>query len=181
MSRARSVGVRRPPGPVEGDVPCADCPTDGHSAVYRIPDPRFDISTTSALCPYHLAVIKREYPKLWADLRSHPQLPDPEEFIQRHALIERRDLPSTITVDGDQYDRLGLDRLGAGYYARECLDGQIRVLEVDHTFAVQESTLVRDDQLGALFDHVDRENGWRGIEDEWIDRVQARADGGESA
>ncbi len=180
MSRARSGGVRRPPGPIDGDVLCADCPTDGHSAVYRIPDPRFDISTTSALCQYHLAVIKREYPKLWADLRSHPQLPDPEEFVQRHALIERRDLPSSITVDGDQYDRLGLDLLGAGYYARERREGQIRVLEVDHTFAVQQSTLISHEQLAQLFDHVDRTVGWRGIEDKWVDRVLARADGGGS-
>lgn len=74
-----------------------------------------------------------------------------------------------------------LDRLGAGYYARERSDCRLRVIAVDHTFSVQESTLVREDRLGALFDHVDREVGWRGIDDEWIDRAQAVASGGESA
>ena len=177
MSRARSVGIRRSPGPVDSELPCVDCPSGGHTAVYRVPDPRFEVATTSALCAYHLAVLKREHPAFWADLQTHPQLSDVETYVQERALVERADLPEAITVDEDQYERLGLDRTGTGYYARERSDDRLRVIAVDHTFAVQESTLVRDDQLGVLFDHVDREDGWRGIEDEWIDR----ATGGESA
>ena len=181
MSRARSTGIRQDPGPVDASVPCADCPTEGNTAVYRVPDPRFDVTTTSALCAYHLSVLKREHPEFWAKLQSHPRLPEIDAHVQEYALVERSDFPESITVDGSQSERLGLDRLGAGYYLRERPDGRLCVIAVAHTFSVQQSTLVREDRLGALFDHVDREVGWRGIGGEWVDRAQAVASGGESA
>ncbi len=72
-ARSQSVGIRQEPGPVESEIPCADCPTEGNAAVYRVPDLRFDVTTTSALCAYHLTVLKREHPDFWAkaELAGH--------------------------------------------------------------------------------------------------------------
>lgn len=78
---------------------CGLSSDQGNEAVYRIPDPRYGIATTSALCPYHLAVLKREEPLAWRDLRRYPELPDPDDLVQEHVLVERDDVPEEIDID----------------------------------------------------------------------------------
>lgn len=181
MSRAHSTGIREHPGPADGAVPCADCPiTRSNEAVYRVPDPRYAISTVSPLCAYHLTVLKREHPLAWRTLRDHPELPDPERYVQEHALVERADVADEIGIDGTRYERLGLDRLGRAYFITGEAIGY-RVIETDERFEIHESTHVSSGRLLELFDHVRDAVGWRGLEDDWIERAQREARRGDRA
>lgn len=167
--RAHSVGVRETPGVVDDDRPCADCPDDGNSAVYRVPDPRYSVATTAALCGYHLAVLKREHPKYWADLTRRPECADLEGHVPAHALVERADLPATITLEDTEYSRVGLDQLGSGYYAHQRVDAQLRVVAVDETYTIQSATRIPPAQFPAFLEYIETTRGWRGLEGEWLD------------
>ncbi len=128
-----------------------------------------------------MTVLKQERPESGERIQSHSRLHDLDACVQEHALVERSDLLESITVDGNQYGRLGLDRVSTGYYARDRPDSCLRIIAVDHAFLIQESTLVRKGRLGALFDHINHEVGSRGIENEWVDQAQAVASRGGSA
>lgn len=182
-AQSRSAGIPDEPGPVgdDEDVHCADCPlTNPEDAVFRVPDPRYSIATVTALCEYHLAALKREYPLRWRKIRDHPRIDGLEAAAKDHALVERDDVPDEISIDGEVYQRLGLDQLGRAYFVAETGWGW-RVVETDERFDVQESTKVERGRLRGLLDHVDEQVGWRGLEGEWIDRAQAEVNGGEDS
>lgn len=179
--RRTSVGVTDDPGPVDDGVNCAACPlTDANEAAYRLPDPRFSVATVSALCTYHLAVVKREHPDRWATIRSHPEIDGLEAATADHALVELGDVAAEIEVDGEDYQRVGLDELGTAYFVRD-VRPYYRVVETNEHYDVLNGARVElAGGLARLFDHIERRVGWRALESEWANRARAE-DGGESA
>lgn len=170
------------PGPIDGDEgeSCNDCPlVDPNPAVYRVPDPRYDIATVTPLCEYHLAALKREFPMEWRDIRSHPEIEGLERATAENVLIEQDDVPDEISVDETLYRRLGLDEKGRAYFVTEIGSGDYRVLETDERFDILESAIVASGQLFEFFDRIRGQVGWRGLEDEWVDRAQAEFYGGD--
>lgn len=183
MSRSHAGGSDRivaEPGPVEGED-CDDCPDDDpEAAVYRIPDPRWSIGAVSALCPFHLAAIKREHASFWGRLVHESEYGDVEEHVEDGALVERADLPEELPHDGTIYRRFGLDDTGRAYFVAATNTGY-ELVETDSEFEVLETTLVARGRLLGLLDHVSDDVGWRGLASEWVDRAYAEDSGGEGA
>lgn len=175
----RSAGITDDPGPIDDSAPCTACPlNDPNEAAYRLPDPRFSVATVSALCPYHLAVVKREHSDRWATIRSHPEISGLEAATAEHALVELVDVAPEIEVDGNEYQRVGLDELGTAHFVRD-VGPYYRVVETNEQYDVLNGARVEPEGgLARLFDHVERRVGWRALESEWADRARAEEGGG---
>lgn len=156
----------------EEDADCDWCPTlNAREALWRLPDPRYDITAFSALCEYHLAVLKREHELHWRDLLEHPEFDGLDGDRAEHVLVESGDVPDEVPIDGTLYQRLGLDDLGQAYFVAELGGGDLRIVVTDERFDVQDATVVARGRLRAWIDRIGGRCGWRGIESDWLDRA----------
>lgn len=176
VSRSRSADrIVAEPGPLDDEhAECDWCsPFNARDAVYRVPDPNYDIHALSALCEYHLAVLKREHELRWRDLLEHPDLHGLDEARAEHVLIERDDVPDEVPIDGTLYQRLGLDERGVAYFIVELGEDAVRVVQTDERFDILQSDRVRCGELRGFIDHIGTQFRWRGLESKWIDRADA--------
>lgn len=162
------------PGRLDGEeeADCDWCPdANAQPALWRVPDPRYDMQAFSALCGYHLAVLKREHELHYRDLVEHPEFGGLDDDRDEHALVERDDVPEEIPIDGALYERLGLDGLGRGYFVAELGSSEFRIVVTDERFDVVDATVVARGRLRNWIDHIGSFCHWRGLEGEWIDRA----------
>ena len=172
MSLGHSVGVREPPGRVDGGW-CADCPSRleadhdlRRDAVYRVPDPRFSVATTTLLCPYHLARFANEHEDLWHRIRSHSGLSDPADVVQEPAFVTLRDVPTEIEIDGDRWHRLGLDEVGRAHFTRDHETGVSLIVTIDAEFDVLDRINLKHRPLTSWVSHVEDDVGWLSIDEQ---------------
>lgn len=177
----RSGRIVADPGPIDGEgEACDHCPErDPADAVYRVPDPSYGVASVSALCPFHLAVMRRRHPRTWGKLANHEDYHDVRVHVQEGALLERGDLPEEFEHDGARYQRFGLDEKGKAYFVVERAH-DYHLVETDRHFEVVEDPAVPRGELLGLLDHVEEHVGWRWLSNEWVNRAYAE-DGGEQA